>query len=104
MDEAERPFANIESAHEYTRMLLEALDESRSEIADDMREAEAAREERLQQALRLVSFKLDKLKGHLTASHRLLNDLRTLRRLLLDERHAGAREEAAEDDPDLTGA
>jgi len=38
------------------------------------------------QALRLVLYKLEKLEQHIRASRRLLNDLRTLRRLLLDER------------------
>jgi len=38
------------------------------------------------QALQIVQFKLDKLEQHLQSSSRLLNDLRTLRRLLLDER------------------
>jgi hypothetical protein len=33
-----------------------------------------------------VQFKLDKLEQHLKTSSRLLNDLRTLRRLLLEER------------------
>jgi hypothetical protein len=33
-----------------------------------------------------VQFKLEKLEQHLKTSSRLLNDLRTLRRLLLDER------------------
>jgi hypothetical protein len=33
-----------------------------------------------------VQFKLGKLEKHLQTSSRLLNDLRTLRRLLLDER------------------
>jgi hypothetical protein len=34
----------------------------------------------------LVNYKLDRLKYHLDNSRRLLNDLRTLRRLLLGER------------------
>jgi hypothetical protein len=34
----------------------------------------------------LVSFKLEKLEQQVKNSRRLLNDLRTLRRLLLDER------------------
>jgi len=42
------------------------------------------------EALRLVSFKLDKLEQHVKNSCRLLNDLRTLRRLLLDERGPSA--------------
>ena len=35
---------------------------------------------------RIVQFKLEKLEQHLKTSSRLLNDLRSLRRLLLDER------------------
>ncbi len=35
MDEADRPFASIESAHEYTKLLLDAIEESRAEIAED---------------------------------------------------------------------
>ena len=42
------------------------------------------------EALRLVSFKLDKLEQHVKSGRRLLNDLRTLRRLLLDEREEPA--------------
>ena len=48
--------------------------------------AEQARSERRVQALQIVQFKLDKLEQHLQVSSRLLNDLRSLRRLLLDER------------------
>lgn len=104
MDEADRPFANIESAHEYTKLLLDAIEESRAEIAEDMQQANAAKEERLKQALNLVSFKLDKLRDHLASSHRLLNDLRTLRRLLLAERRAGGGGDAgAPDEPDWSG-
>jgi hypothetical protein len=104
MDEADRPFASIESAHEYTKLLLDAIEESRAEIAEDVSQADAAKEERLRQALNLVSFKLDKLRDHLASSHRLLNDLRTLRRLLLAERRAGGGGETnAADDPDWSG-
>jgi hypothetical protein len=38
------------------------------------------------EALQVVQLKLDKLEQHLKASSRLLNDLRSLQRLLLDER------------------
>ena len=41
---------------------------------------------RRKQALQLVDCKLDKLSPQITASRRILNDLRTLRRLLLEER------------------
>jgi hypothetical protein len=38
------------------------------------------------EALQLVAYKLERLARHVDSSHRLLNDLRTLRRLLLGER------------------
>jgi len=38
-----------------------------------------------------VQYKLVKLDSHLQSSSRLLNDLRTLRRLLLEERYAPVR-------------
>jgi hypothetical protein len=47
--------------------------------------AEAKLQRRIE-ALQIVQFKLDKLEHHLKTSSRLLNDLRTLRRLLLEER------------------
>jgi hypothetical protein len=38
------------------------------------------------EALQLVQFNLAKLNTNMAASRRVLNDLRTLRRLLLEER------------------
>jgi capsule polysaccharide export protein KpsE/RkpR len=80
------PFDSVENAHQYVRLLVEAIAEAKSEIEADLGAAESARSERRVEALRLVQFKLDKLEQHLQSSSRLLNDLRTLRRLLLDER------------------
>jgi hypothetical protein len=40
---------------------------------------------------RLVDYKLHRLEHHLTISGRMLNDLRRLRGLLLDESFAAAR-------------
>jgi len=48
--------------------------------------AERESAERRKEALLLVSYSLAKLNLHITASRRLLNNLRTLRRLLLAER------------------
>jgi hypothetical protein len=42
------------------------------------------------QALLLVDIKLNQLRKHMLASLVLLNDLRTLRRLLLGERAGGS--------------
>jgi flavin-dependent dehydrogenase len=69
-------------------LLVEAIAEAKSEIATDLDAATQAKSERRLQALQIVQFKLDKLEQHLKTSSRLLNDLRTLRRLLLDERAA----------------
>jgi len=90
------PFDSVENAHDYIRLLVEAISEAKCEIAADLgaaehdatelRAAAPARPERRVEALRLVQFKLDKLEQHLQSSSRLLNDLRTLRRLLFEER------------------
>ena len=80
------PFDSIENAHDYVRLLGEAIAEAKRDIAADLAVATKARSERRMQALQIVQFKLGKLEQHLKTSSRLLNDLRTLRRLLLDER------------------
>ncbi len=85
-DPLQTPFDSVENAHEYVRLLVEAIAEAKGEIEADLAAAVAAKSERRVQALRIVQFKLNKLEQHLTTSSRLLNDLRTLRRLLLDER------------------
>ena len=79
-------FDSVENAQQYVRLLVEAIAEAKSEIAADLSAAAQAKSERRVQALQIVQFKLDKLEQHLQSSSRLLNDLRTLRRLLLDER------------------
>ena len=80
------PFDTVENAQQYVRLLVEAIAEAKGEIETDLGEAAEAKSDRRVQALRIVQFKLDKLEQHLQSSSRLLNDLRTLRRLLLDER------------------
>lgn len=80
------PFDSVENAHDYVRLLGEAIAEAKSEIEADLAVAAKTKSERRVQALQIVQFKLDKLEQHLKTSSRLLNDLRSLRRLLLDER------------------
>jgi hypothetical protein len=83
----ESPFGSIESAYEFMSLLREALDEAYGEILADTETAQRiAGAERRVQALRLVDLKLNGLRQHVLASLVLLNDLRTLRRLLLGER------------------
>lgn len=80
------PFDNIESSHEYVSLLAKAVEEALAEVDADIALASAAEAARRKEALQLVRFHLGKLSGHMTASRRILNDLRTLRRLLLEER------------------
>jgi hypothetical protein len=85
-DKPTTPFDNLESAHEYVRLLVEAIEEAVSAIDEETRRAASEGSGRPLEALRLVTYKLEKLRGHMTAGRRLLNDLRTLRRLLLGQR------------------
>jgi hypothetical protein len=80
------PFDTIDNAHQYVQLLVEAIAESKSEIEADLAAAVKAKLERRVEALQIVQFKMNKLEQLLTNSSVLLNDLRTLRRLLLDER------------------
>jgi hypothetical protein len=82
----ETPFDSIEGSHEYVAMLADALNEARREIEQELTLAEREGADRRKQALLLVSYNLDKLNLHIASSRRILNDLRSLRRLLLAER------------------
>jgi len=82
----ETPFDNIESAQEYLALLSQALDEAKQTAETDIGREANSPIPRRRDALRLVLYKLEKLEQHIKTSRRLLNDLRTLRRLLLEER------------------
>jgi hypothetical protein len=84
--ESETPFDSIEGSHEYVAMLADELSEARREIEEEITAAERDGADRRKQALLLVSYNLDKLNLHITSSRRILNDLRSLRRVLLAER------------------
>jgi hypothetical protein len=87
MSRPETPFDNIEGAHDYVQLLAQAIDEARTAIEEDIAEALGARDAaRRLEALRLVHYKLNQLREHIGTSSRILNDLRTLRRLLLEGR------------------
>jgi hypothetical protein len=82
----ETPFDNIESAEQFVALLIEAIEESRRDVDADIALAEGSRSGRSKKALKLVSANLAKLRQYMTASRRILKHLRTLRRLLLQER------------------
>ena len=89
----ESPFDSIEGAQEYLALLGQALAEARQSTEADLSADMHAQAPRRLEAMRLALYKLEKLEQHLKISHRLLNDLRTLRRLLFEERAqpAGSR-------------
>ncbi len=82
----ETPFDNIESAEQFVELLIEAIKESRRDVDAEIALAETNRSGRSKKALQLVSGNLAKLSQHMTTSRRILNHLKTLRRLLLQER------------------
>lgn len=91
--ERDSPFETLESAHEFVSLLREAVDDAYGSILDEITLARETRgAERRLDALRVVDHKLNSLRQNMLASLILLNDLRTLRRLLLGERRRGAAE------------
>jgi len=82
---ADTPFDSIESAQEYVRMLALEVEEVRAGIQGDIAEADRDRAMRRLDALQIVDYKLKQLAQHMSASRRILNDLRMLRRLLVAE-------------------
>ncbi len=96
--EPDSPFDNIESAQQFVELLFDAIEEARREVEADAAQPQS---ERRQQALQLVSYNLAKLSLHMGTSRRILNDLRSLRRLLYQERGAPEQEE---DPPEAAGA
>jgi len=93
-DKAETPFDSIEGSHEYVALLAEALAEARREVEEEIAAASRDGADRRKEALLLVSYNLAKLHMHITSSRRILNDLRSLRRLLLAERQGLVEAEA----------
>jgi hypothetical protein len=84
MNARETPFTTIESAYEFLTLMTEAMHDTRRDIEAEVLRAGAA--PRRREAFQLVAYKLDKLAYHVSRSRTLLNDLRTLRRLLYGER------------------
>jgi hypothetical protein len=85
-DESETPFDSIEGSYQYVDMLAEAIEEARRDVEEEVALAEKESADRRKQGLLLVSYNLAKLESHITTSRRILNDLRTLRRVLMSER------------------
>jgi hypothetical protein len=85
-EELERPFESIESAHDYMNILAATVLEVMGELQRDRDQAVRDGEKRRAQAIDLAVFKLKMLSCYVFKSRRALNDLRILRRLILNER------------------
>jgi hypothetical protein len=83
-------FESIESAQEYFTLLAEVIAENRRDVAADCALLAQDEQARRQRTMQVVAYKLARLEQHVSAGGRLLNDLQTLRRLLLSERGAPA--------------
>ena len=80
------PFETIESAQNFVTLLAEAVSQAKLELELDVRRESSLAESRRLDALRIALYSVDKLESHMNRSGRILNDLRTLRRLLFEER------------------
>jgi len=85
-EEIEQPFDSIEGAHEYMNILANTALEVVADLKRDRDIALRAGDKRRAQAIELAMFKLKMLDGYIFKSRRMLNDLRTIRRLILNER------------------
>jgi len=84
--EFERPFGTIENAQEYMRLLADVVLEAKRELEAQTGQETTPSSSRDIQALRVALFSVNKLDHHIRVILRVLNDLRSLRRLMLQER------------------
>jgi hypothetical protein len=80
------PFDSIEDAHEFLTLLAQTIFETKLDIEADVQRESGSNFPRRAEALKLAVYTLEKLEFHMGRSRRILNDLRTLRRLLFEER------------------
>jgi hypothetical protein len=85
-EQIEQPFDSIESAQEYMNVLAYTVLDVMGELRRDHDLAVRQGEERKAQAIGLAIYKLKTLGCYVHKSRRTLNDLRIIRRLILNER------------------
>lgn len=85
----EIPFDSIESAHEFATLFAQVVLETKRDIEGDLQRAMSSNVPRRVEALQIVAYSLDTLQVHMKQTCRILNDLRSLRRLLFGERANG---------------
>ena len=85
-DISDRPFNSIESAQCFMDVLAETIVEAMKDLNGDLQIAIRGNQTRRVRAFELAMFKLKTLNCHVHKSRRALNDLRMIRRLILNER------------------
>jgi hypothetical protein len=85
-DAIEGPFDSIESAQDFMQVLAETILDAVQDLKHQQQTAVRDGQDRRAQAIELAIFKAKKLGCHIHKSRIALNDLRTLRRLILNER------------------
>jgi hypothetical protein len=80
------PFDSIESSQSFMDVLAETILEAMRELSVDQQIAARENQARRLRAIELAMFKLKTLNCHVNKSRRALNDLRMIRRLILNER------------------
>lgn len=88
--EPARHFDSIESAHEFIALLEESIQDALTDVREHLQDAATRASPRRAEALTLAVFKMSQLCTHMHKSRRILNDLRTIRRLLFSEREVQA--------------
>jgi hypothetical protein len=89
-EEIDQPFDTIESAHEFMNVLAATTLDVMRDLKHDREMAIQQGETRRAQAIDLAMFKLKMLGCYVYKGRRMLNDLRILRRLILNERQSVA--------------
>ena len=90
-----RCFDSIESAQDFMKVLADTILDAMKDLDGDRHAAAQDGEPRRAQAIELAIFKLKTLSCHIHKSRIVLNDLRTVRRLILNERQPKERAMAA---------
>lgn len=93
--ESGSPFDSIENAHDFVTLLSEVVCDTKKDIDADIERQTNGKKTRRLDALRMASYNLEKLELHMAKSSRILNDLRSLRRLLFEERKGAGAPAAA---------
>jgi hypothetical protein len=76
------PFDSLEDTQEFIALLESAIHDSVAEVKLEIERASDEDQARRLEALALALYKLEQLTVHVGKSRRILNDLRTIRRLL----------------------